>query len=794
MFIIFKDFFADNFSYKRIQIFFCLFLLIAVFGVYRQVMYHEFVDFDDDMYITENLHVQKGLSSESIKWAFRFTEDKSYWHPLTWLSHMLDVEMYSINPGRYLLNNVFFHFLSAIILFLFLVKSTGQIWKSAFVVSVFALHPLNVESVAWVSERKNVLSTFFWMLTMLFYYYYSQRPALIRYLLVLFCFLMGILAKPMVITLPFVLLLLDYWPLERFRFIRTDFSRIRFLIAEKIPLFAVSGISVFLSIVSLHYSTIVSTDPVPMGLRIENALVSYFAYIGKMFFPYKLAVFYPYPYQIALWKSLGYAVLLIGITWFILRNMKDRPYGLMGWFWFLGTMVPVLGIKRAGLWPALADRWSYIPLVGLFIIFSWGVSDISDRLPKKRIILSVLSALIISILATLTFIQIGYWQNAVSLFTRAASVTENNWLMHFNLGAALEKQGKTEEAIIEYRKSLHINPHDEDTRYSLAAALSKIGQTEEAVSEYNTILKKNPRHKNAHNNMGILLAEKGKFAEAIKHYSTAIQLDPDFDLAYINRGSAFFSLGKTGEAIKNYLKAVECNPSRLLTYKNLAAVYAAQQDYNREIYWYLRALHSGFHDADIHNALGIALLRKGKLKDAAVHFRLSCESEPENPLYRKHLADTAEEMENIKKKLAEIEKKMKQNPDDFHLHYESCVLCTDIGETEQAIRHCRISLEKNPNFPDALEKLAILYIAVKDYSSAVSLYERLSALSPDSAEICYSIACLYAMLNVPDRAVEWLAKSAEKGFDDWELIKTDSRLGNIRHTDYYQSLILKNGK
>lgn len=776
------------------DIFICLIIVLSVLAVYFQVTGHDFLGFDDNLYITENHHVQKGLTYESIKWAFSFRDtEKLYWHPLTWLSHMLDVELYGLESGRHLLNNVLFHILSTIALFFFLLKSTGQIWKSAFVAFLFALHPLNVESVAWASERKNVLSTFFWMLTILLYYYYSQRPALIGYLYFFSFFLMGVLAKPMVITLPFVLLLLDYWPLKRFCLTRTDFSRIGLLIAEKTPLLAVSASSVFLSIVSLHYSAVVTTDPVPMGLRVENALVSYFAYIGKMIFPSKLAVFYPYPYQIPLWKSLGSAVLLICVSLFVIRNMKTRPYSITGWFWFLGTMVPVLGLKRAGLWPALADRWSYIPHVGLFILLSWGVSDISDRIPKKRIIIPALSVLIITVLATLTFIQTAYWKNSVSLFTRAVNVTENNWLMHFNLGTALDQQGKTEDAIKEYYKSLSVNPYAEDTRYNLACALAKIGKINEAVSEYNKLLKDDPHHKNAHNNIGILFAGMNKYTEAIDHYSAAIRIDPNFDLPYINMGAAFFSLGKAGDAIEKYLKALKINPYRKITYKKLAAAYAALQIYDQEIYWYRKALQMGFLDADLYDALGIAWFRKGKLKYAASRFRQASDLEPGNVLYRKHLTDTADKIKSIRKKLSEIDiMLLQQGPETAQLNYESCVLSADIGETEQAIRHCRTALDIQSGFSEAAEQLAMLYMSVKEYEKALSLYIKLSDMQMDSADICYKIGCLYSMLDFPDKSFEWLIKSKEKGFDDWELFRTDSRLHNIRHTDFYRNFIPEN--
>ncbi|MBC2695325.1 MAG: hypothetical protein HF982_08645, partial [Desulfobacteraceae bacterium] len=337
----------------------CLFLVIATLAVYWQINYHEFINFDDSLYILQNKQVQKGLTSESISWAFSFT-DIAYWHPLTWLSHMLDCQIYGLIPGMHHRTNLILHIVNSILLFFVFQKMTGALWRSAFVATLFALHPLNVESVAWVAERKNVLSTFFWMLTMLAYVHYTTRPGLYRYLLTLLFLMLGLMAKPMLVTLPFVLLLLDYWPLERLRN-QSPFN----LILEKIPFFAFSAVSVYISSLSVkYYGIVVSTELVPMQIRIANALVSYVKYIEKMIWPKNLAIFYPFPDTLPIWQILGAGLFLASISFLVFLNLRKKPYLCMGWLWFLGTLIPVIGLKQAGLWPAMADRWAYVPFVG----------------------------------------------------------------------------------------------------------------------------------------------------------------------------------------------------------------------------------------------------------------------------------------------------------------------------------------------------------------------------------------------------------------------------------------------
>jgi len=551
----------------RYDVLICLFLVIATLAVYWQVNYHEFINFDDSSYILQNQHVQKGLTSESISWAFSFT-DIAYWHPLTWLSHMLDCQIYGLIPGMHHRTSLIFHIVNSILLFFVLQKMTGALWKSAFVAALFALHPINVESVAWVAERKNVLSTFFWMLTMLAYVHYTTRPSLYRYLLTLLLLMLGLMAKPMLVTLPFVLLLLDYWPLERLRH-QSPFN----LILEKIPFFALSAVSAYISSLSVqHYKIVVSTELVPMQLRIANALVSYLKYIEKMIWPKNLAVFYPFPDTLPVWQVFGAGLFLASISFLVLLNFRKKPYLCVGWLWFLGTLIPVIGLKQAGLWPAIADRWAYVPLVGIFIIIAWGVPELASKWRHKKFGLALAAAVLLLMLMTVTWLQVRCWTNSVSLFKHAFEVTANNFIVHFKLGESLAEQGRTEEAISHYQEVLRLKPYYALAHHNLGCMLADHGRTNEAMNHYIAALKINPKLERTHINLGCILNSKGERDKAIKHYFYALRLNNNSAEAYNNIGVVLALKGKFNGAIIFFQNALRIKPDYPEAQNNLINV------------------------------------------------------------------------------------------------------------------------------------------------------------------------------------------------------------------------------
>ncbi len=522
-------------------------LIAATLAVYWRVQDHDFLYYDDDDYILENPHVRTGLKIENITWAFKTFYD-SNWHPITWLSHMLDCHLYGLNSKGHHFNNLLFHIANSLLLFLVLQRATGTLWRGALVAALFALHPLHVESVAWVAERKDVLSTFFWMLTLLCYIHYAEHPKPKRYFFVILFFALGLMAKPTLVTLPFVLLLLDYWPLGRIQFFHTDDNRSSqvskninfpikrplFLVYEKLPLFLFSGILSFITFYAQkQHGTVISLELLPLQDRISNAIVSYVIYIGKMIFPSNLAIFYPHPGTIPGWKVIGAALLLLCISLLAVRKSRRYPHLIVGWLWFLGTMMPMIGLVQVGS-QAMADRYTYIPYIGLFLMVSWSAPYFLSKWHYQRHIIFVMAGLSVSALIICTWSQIKHWENSIRIFEQALRVTENNHLAHYNLGTLLHKQGELEKAVAHYSRALQIKPDMLEAHYNLGVALTQTGRSNEAITHYSEALKLEPRHEKAHNDLGVALAMQGKTKEAISHFSEALRIRPDYQAAYNN--------------------------------------------------------------------------------------------------------------------------------------------------------------------------------------------------------------------------------------------------------------------
>ncbi len=485
----------------RPEIWVCLFLVVVTLTAYFPVRHYEFINFDDDAYITDNPYVRKGFTWQGVVWAFGFT-DIDYWFPLTWLSHMLDCHLYGLNPGMHHSTNLIFHIANSLLLFLVFKRMTGARWQSAFVAMIFAIHPLNVDSVAWVAERKNVLSTFLWMLTLLAYVRYTEYPRFSRYLPVVLFSVLGLMAKSMLMTLPFVLLLLDHWPLERFQS-----ERAGALLVEKAPLFVLSLISFYVSSLSLqHLGAVVPIERVSMGLRVENALVSYVAYIGKMVWPENLTVYYPYPETIPWWQTAGAGLLLGSISFMAIRTVKKIPYFGTGWLWYLGTLLPVIGLKQSGVWGSMADRFAYIPLIGLFIIIAWGGAALAAGWPYRKLVLPTTALFITLMFVMVTNFQVRYWKNSITLFEHALDITPGTYVVHSNLGNALARRGRLDEAIKQYAEALRLAPGMEaEVHNNLGAALIYKGKFEEAAGHLRIALQKKPDYIEARKNLEIAL-------------------------------------------------------------------------------------------------------------------------------------------------------------------------------------------------------------------------------------------------------------------------------------------------
>ncbi len=612
----------------------CLALAILTVITFWQLKDCGFINFDDNRYVYENAYVQSGLNWNSIGQAFSFSselmEKSGHWHPVTWLSLMLDYQIFGLNPSGYHLINLLFHVLNTTLLFLILRRMTKTLWPSAFVAALFAIHPLHVESVAWIVERKDVLSTFFFMLTMGVYSYYVESPGFRRYFFVLLFFILGLMAKPMLVTLPFVLLLLDYWPLGRFQETKLDhrvhteafnsetsekqkkkskkkqaikeilkikkpadpeykWSLIYPLLWEKVPFFV---LSILLSVVYISPQkggAAAPIDMIPLFIRIGNAFISYTAYIGKMIWPSNLAVLYPYPRLLVPWQVLGSISLLIAITLVVIRRVKRSPYLAMGWLWYIGTLVPVIGIVQAGV-QAMADRYTYIPLIGLFIMVAWGVPDLLKKWNYRKEILLTISILSILCLSIKTWTQVGYWQNNFTLYDHTLKVTDNNWLAYNNRGVAYNGIGNYRQAIEDLNRAIEIKPDYEQAYNSRGVAYNGIGNYRQAIEDLNRAIEIKPDYEQAYNSRGVAYNTLGNYRQAIVDLNRAIEIKPNSADAYNNRGIAYKSLGNYNQAINDYGRAIEIKPNSADAYNNRGNAYNGLGNYKQAIEDYGKAI------------------------------------------------------------------------------------------------------------------------------------------------------------------------------------------------------------
>ncbi len=562
-----------------------LLLVYATFAVYWNVQDHEFLNLDDDLYVTENANVKAGISKDGFLWAFRsFLMIRR--PPRSTLSHMLDCEWYGLIAKGHHLNSLLFHIANTILLFLTLNRMTGQPWPSMGVAAAFALHPMCVESVAWVASRKSVLSTFFWMLTLWTYVRYTEKPGIARYLPVFFSLALGLLAKPILVTLPFVLLLLDYWPLGRFHFAsfstdetrrpydiitRVQGSTIRRVLLEKLPLLALSIASICVSMATAEEQGILlSEQMVPLGLRIQNALVSYLVYIRKIIWPYDLAVFIPYPHSIPLWQPACAGLALIAMTVWAIRIAGRRPYVAVGWFWYLGTLSPVIGLAQQGLWPAVADRFVYIPQIGLFMMAAWSLNALFAAGRVPRLVMRFSLAALLLAMMVVTWFQVRTWRDSVTLFKHALEVTPQNFLAHMNLGTALAKRQEEQEAIHHFLEALHNgHPRPEQVHFNLGLAYAARGEKEQALWHYQRAAQIDPNYADLYINLGSFWLHERNFEESLRCSFRALEITKNSAKAHNNIGVVFLHQGNPERAMEHFKTALRIDPDYSIAKKNL---------------------------------------------------------------------------------------------------------------------------------------------------------------------------------------------------------------------------------
>jgi len=765
----------------------CLFLAVIIWVVFGQTLHHEFVNFDDDVYVYDNPEVARGLTLQGIVWAFTHVHS-SNWHPLTMLSHMLDCQFYGLSPGGHHLTNLLLHTATAILLFLVLRRMTGFLWRSAFVAAVFAIHPLRVESVAWVAERKDVLSGLFFILTLGAYGRYVQRqskvePSSLRfaapggresraqaalalaprlwtldYYLVLLFFALGLLCKPMLVTLPFVLLLLDYWPLgrvtrdqwrvTRFQISVPQRSSLNHLLLEKLPLF---GLAVASGVVTIYAQTgaIQSFEQVSLPLRMGNALISYVAYLGQMFWPAGLVVLYPFAAgEVGVLGVVLSLVLLAGISAgiFVLRR---RPYFLTGWLWYLLMLVPVIGIVQVGV-QARADRYTYLPQIGLYLLLTWAAAELCAGWRHRRMVLGGCATVILVALIFCARVQTSYWRNSESLWTHTLACTSDNAIAHNSLGVTLRQKGKVDEAIIHYQKALQITPDYALAYINLGNALLQKGNVDEAIVHYQKALQITPDYAEAYINLGNALLQKGNVDEAIVHYQKALQIKPDYAGTYYNLGNALLQKGNVDEAIVHYQKALQIKPDYAEAHYNLGDALIKKGNMDEAIVHYQKALQIKPDYAEAHINLGNALNIKGSVDEAIVHYQKVLQIKPDYAEAHINLGNALNKKGSVDEAIVHYQKALQIKPDSAEAHINLGNALCQKGRVGEAITHFQKALQIKPDYVEAQNTLAWVLATAPQASlrngpQAVALAQQANQLAgAENPIVLRTLAAAYA--------------------------------------------------
>jgi len=704
--------------HRRWKIIACLFLVVATLAVYGDLRTHQFINFDDGVYITENPPVQDGLTYKGLSWAFT-TLHAANWHPLTWLSHMLDFQLFGMHPGGHHLTSLLFHLANTLLLFLWLQRTTGALGPSFLVAALFALHPLHVQSVAWVAERKDVLSTFFWLLTMWAYVWYVESPGLRRYLSILVCFILGLMAKPMLVTLPFVLLLLDYWPLGRLPLKGPAVAAaspkpgpgvtLKRLVWEKSPLLVVSALSTVVTFYAQKEGgAILTLQTLPIPNRLANALVAYVSYLGQMFWPARLAVLYPLPgHNLPIWLAPAAGLALAALTFLALRQARRHPYLPVGWLWYLGTLLPVIGLVQVGK-QAMADRYTYVPLIGLFIMIAYGMADLAARWRAPRFLLPVGAGVVLSALMICTWVQVGYWRDSISLYEHTLKVTGSNPIIQSNLGFALAAQGQMDQAIAHYAEALRLQPDLAETHNILGVALAAQGKMDQAMAQYAEALRLKPDLAEAHNNLGLALAAQGQMDQAMTQYAEALRLKPDLAEAHNNLGLALAAQGQMDQAMAQYAEALRLNPDLAKAHNSLGLALAAQGKMDQAVAHYNEALRLKPDYAGAHSNLGLALEAQGQLDQAVAHYTEALRLNPDLAETQNNLGVALAKQGKIEEAIARFQKAIQINP-DFPGSYSNLGLALAIqGNIDKAMIIYQNALKDNPNDTRAQKMLSIL--------------------------------------------------------------------------------------
>lgn len=608
----------------------CLLLIAATLAVYLQILRFDFINYDDPDYVTGNFHVRAGLNATSVLWAFS-SGFASNWFPLTWLSHMADCQFFGLQSGFHHLSSLAIHILSTLILYLAFRRMTGAYWPSAFIAFIFGTHPLHVESVAWIAERKDVLCAFFWMATLWSYVRYAEIPGWRRYSLTLLTFSCGLMAKPMIVTLPFVLLLLDFWPLQRLSWRghssppRRDSSR---RLVEKIPFFVLSGAaSVVTFLVQRHGGAVIALDEISFASRLGNALVSYVTYLVQAFVPVRLAAFYPFPDTISSLTIVAALIALSAISLIVLRYSRDHPYLGVGWLWYLGTLVPVIGLVQVGN-QAHADRYTYVPMIGLSIMLAWSAHEFAQRRPKLMPAIFVSGIAVCIVCAAAGYQQTRYWKDSTSLFRHAIQLTDRNYVAWRGLGQAFKDQGHLEESARCYRKAIEARAQDPDAHNNLGEVLLRLDRTNDALAQITEALRLKPDLPEAHVNLGAAYMKLGRIDDAAEQYQAALRLQPESAAAHTGEAGILEDQGRPDDARAELLEAIRLNPDYVPAHYNLGRLFGTSGHAAEAAEQFAEAVRLQPDDPGNYFNLGIALAAQGKLDEATSEFRNAIRIDP----------------------------------------------------------------------------------------------------------------------------------------------------------------------
>jgi len=659
-----------NISAKRQKLIIYVILTVVTLAVFGQVNKFDFVNFDDHVYVTENIHVQSGITLDGLRWAFSTTYAE-FWHPLTWLSLMLDNQLYGAAASGYHVTNLILHLLSTLLLFWLFCRMTGAIWRSAFVAALFALHPFHVESVAWISERKDVLSAFFWMLTLCLYVYYTEKPVIKRYLPVLISFVLALMSKPMVVTLPLILILLDYWPLNRLESRKTETARAFDLpvsankekkknkgknkapsdapkenisqthalklpetkiagiipvwqIWEKTPLFVLSAV---FSVITIHARYKPPVNGITLSARLANAPVAFVAYLEKTFWPHDLTVFYPYSGQLPVWQIIGAIIVIIAISAAVVIMANRLPFLLAGWLWFTITIAPVTGIISVGT-SAYADRYHYLPSIGIAVMLAWGIPFLMKRKETRKKILFPAGIIFLLIMALLTRQQCGYWQDSAVLWDHALRVTKNNYMAQSCLAKLLYKQGKIGESLDRFNEAIRLKPDDSPNYNDRGNVFFNMGHYQRAIEDFNKAIGLQPDYAAAYFSRGVVYARLDQYQNAIGDYNEAIRLNPDYYDAYYNRGIAYDKLEQYQSALEDFSRAVAFKEDYADAFYSRGVVYNKLGQYQRALEDFSKAVTLEKDYADAFYNRGVVYTSLGQYQQAIEDFNRTIRLNP----------------------------------------------------------------------------------------------------------------------------------------------------------------------